>query len=302
MSIKLNDLLKIQDLSNVKIRLNIAWQDFDPITHYTNDKEALMRGHFYGNPNRQMYNVGDIAIGLARIDDRHWLLFDISKITEVKEIDWGSLDETKVDQYTFFGHEPIKEYENLFGRVIIKYHKAGAFIKLTGNKIGELEVEQILPETLDQIDSFPGYKNVSVSYSELKNKLDKSKEWQTALKCRKGVYVISDQQTGKLYVGSAYGKNGIYGRWKTYIESGFDKNEQENGKYPNKGLQEIVKNEGMSYIQKNFHYAILETFTDDVADEYIIQRESYWKNVLLSRKFGYNENQISHESILSKQR
>lgn len=290
MSIKLNDLLKIQDLSNVKIRLNIAWQDFDPITHYTNDKEALMRGHFYGNPNRQMYNVGDIAIGLARIDDRHWLLFDISKITEVKEIDWGSLDETKVDQYTFFGHEPIKEYENLFGRVIIKYHKAGALIKLTGNKIGELEVEQILPETLDQIDSFPGYKNVSVSYSELKNKLDKSKEWQTALKCRKGVYVISDQQTGKLYVGSAYGKNGIYGRWKTYIESGFDKNEQENGKYPNKGLQEIVKNEGMSYIQKNFHYAILETFTDDVADEYIIQRESYWKNVLLSRKFGYNEN------------
>ena len=46
----------------------------------------------------------------------------------------------------------------------------------------------------------------------------------------------------------------------------------------------------MSYVQKNFHYAILETFTDDVADEYIVQRESYWKNVLLSREFGYNEN------------
>ncbi len=290
MSIKLNDLLKIQDLSNVKIRLNIAWQDFDPIAHYAYDKEALMRGHFYGNPNQQMYSVGDIAIGLARIDDEHWLLFDISKITEVKEIEWDNLDETKVNQYTFFGHEPIKEYENLFGRVIIKYHKTGQFIKLTGNKIDELEVEQILPETLDQIDSFPGYKNVSVSYSELKNKLNKSKEWQTALKCRKGVYVISDHQTGKLYVGSAYGKNGIYGRWKTYVESGFDKKEVENGKYPNKRLQEIVKSKGMSYIQDNFHYAILETFTDDVADEYIIQRESYWKNVLLSREFGYNEN------------
>ena len=104
------------------------------------------------------------------------------------------------------------------------------------------------------------------------------------------MYVISDHQTGKLYVGSAYGKNGIYGRWKTYIESGFDKNEQENGKYPNKGLREIVKSEGMSYIQKNFRYAILETFTDDDTDEYIIQRESYWKKVLLSREFGYNEN------------
>lgn len=287
MSIKLNDLLKIQDLSNVKFRLNIQGGDYDPIRFYSEDRERLLIGNFYNTGNKKWFREGEIVIGLARISGDRWLLFDISKITK----DHDRLGFPDAGLYDFYDHEPIKEHENLFGRVIVKFHKDGAFVIVKAeNAMDKFEVAEILPGTLDQIDSFPGYKNVSVSYPELKNKLDKSQEWQTALKCRKGVYVISDHQTGKLYVGSAYGKDGIYGRWKTYVESGFDKNEQENGKYPNKRLQEIVKNEGIGYIQKNFHYAILETFTDDAADEYIIQRESYWKNVLGTRKFGYNEN------------
>lgn len=287
MSIKLNDLLKIQDLSNVKIRLNLSNDSYNAIDNYYNDKESLLIGNFYNSEKRKWFDEGETVIGLARISGDRWLLFDISKITK----DYDKLGFPNAGLYDFYDHEPIKEYESLLGRVIVKFHKDGSYVTVKAeNAMDKFEVSEILPETLDQIDSFPGYKNVSVSYSELKNKLGKSKEWQTALKCRKGVYVISDHQTGKLYVGSAYGKNGIYGRWETYIKSGFDKNEQENDKYPNKGLQEIVKNEGMSYIQNNFHYAILETFTDDVADDYIIQRESYWKKVLCTRKFGYNEN------------
>ena len=69
-----------------------------------------------------------------------------------------------------------------------------------------------------------------------------------------------------------------------------DKNEVENGKYPNKKLQELVTEKGISYIQDNFQYSILETFTDDVSDEYIIGRESWWKEALHSREFGYNAN------------
>ena len=287
MSIKLNDLLKIQDLSNVKIRLNLSNDSYNAIDNYYNDKEGLLIGNFYNTGNKKWFREGEIVIGLARISGDKWLLFDISRITK----DHNRQGFPNAGLYDFYDHEPLKEYENLFGRTIVKFHKNGQYVIIKAeNAVDRFEVAEILPENLDQIDSFPGYKNVSVSYSELKNKLGKSKEWQTALKCRKGVYVISDHQTGKLYVGSAYGKNGIYGRWETYIKSGFDKNEQENGKYPNKGLQELVKDKGISYIQKNFHYAILETFTDDVADEYIIQRESYWKKVLLSREFGYNAN------------
>lgn len=41
--------------------------------------------------------------------------------------------------------------------------------------------------------SFSGYKNVSVSYHDLKRKIDNPGEWRTVLKSRKGVYLISDK-------------------------------------------------------------------------------------------------------------
>ena len=57
-----------------------------------------------------------------------------------------------------------------------------------------------------------------------------------------------------------------------------------------KKLKELVEEKGLKYIQENFQYSILETFTDDASDEYIIARESFWKEVLLTRIFGYNAN------------
>ena len=52
----------------------------------------------------------------------------------------------------------------------------------------------------------------------------------------------------------------------------------------------LVEKNTISYIQENFKYTILETFEDDVSVEDIIARESWWKEVLLTRKFGYNAN------------
>ena len=178
-------------------------------------------------------------------------------------------------------------------RLVIKFHKGFRNgIVLAKNIIDELEVIEIWnPEKSLAETAFPGYKNIKISFKDLKKKLDASDEWRTALKSRKGVYVISDKETGKLYVGSAYGDDGILGRWRAYVTSGYDKHEVENGKYPNKKLEELVNEKGMAYIEKNFQYALLETFTDDVSDEYIIDRESYWKEVLLTRgDFGYNAN------------
>ncbi len=177
-------------------------------------------------------------------------------------------------------------------RLVVKYHKREQNgIRNAKDFINNLEVIELWrPDKSVAEKVFPGYKNVSVSYKELKRKIEISDEWRTALKSRKGVYLITDTKTGKLYVGSAYGDKGILGRWNTYLTSGFDRDEKENGKYPNKELKELVDNYGISYIQENFQYSILETFTDDVSDEYIIARESWWKDVLLTRVFGYNAN------------
>ncbi|WP_367293759.1 hypothetical protein [Lactococcus lactis] len=44
------------------------------------------------------------------------------------------------------------------------------------------------------------------------------------------------------------------------------------------------------YIKENFQYSILEVADSKASDEYIISREGWWKEALLSRKFGYNSN------------
>ena len=137
---------------------------------------------------------------------------------------------------------------------------------------------------------FPGYDKVRVSFTELESELKNSVKWQERLKAVKGVYLITDKSNGKLYVGSTSGEDGIYGRFKTYIDKGYDKDEVEKGEYPNKEFQELVKKKDKKYLRANFQYSILETFTLDTDRNEIIAREQYWKKVLKSKEFGYNAN------------
>ena len=75
----------------------------------------------------------------------------------------------------------------------------------------------------------------------------------------KGIYVISDLSTGRLYVGSAYQEgNGIWGRWKRYVET--------NGTCDNKLLKELVDKDP-DYARKNFQWGILQTCPLRITEE-----------------------------------
>ena len=98
----------------------------------------------------------------------------------------------------------------------------------------------------------------------------------------KGVYLITDISNGKRYVGSAYGGEGIWSRWKSYVETGHGNNKE---------LTRLIKRSGMEYARINFRFALLEHQSMLTDDDFIIERENYWKNILLTRgKYGYNKN------------
>ena len=44
--------------------------------------------------------------------------------------------------------------------------------------------------------------------------------WRDKLSACNCIYVISDSNTGKLYVGSTYNSRGIWGRWEEYAKTG----------------------------------------------------------------------------------
>ena len=272
MKIMLNDLLRLENLENVKIRLNKDnphAPDFDPIKLFKEDKNELLYGQFWNYAKKKSFRKGDVAIGLARIKGDEWLLFDISEITE-------DLNKRNAVGYK---HKTISKYEKYFGRIIVKYHNKSQNLVRTGKLMNDLEVYKILPDIFDD-DDFPGYENVYVSWKDLKRLIDK-KTWKTALENQKGVYLITDIKTGKFYVGSAYGENMILGRWQSYIKTGHGGNE---------GLIELIKEEGFEYVQKNFKYSILDIYKSKTDDNVIIGRESKWKEMLLSKTFGYNKN------------
>lgn len=300
--VKFTDLLKLSDkeLKQLKLVFNSNWkynpkdapdciktkltteEDLDLLGKYKQGEvelvKLLTRLH---NPNNKRFHKGELAFCFIPYGNEDWLLVNAFRV----------LDDSK--KLINVDEDAMSDYVQYFGRLVITWkNRSTRNIRMKSmEKVGTLTVKTVLEEPVNKLSvKFPGYKNVAVEYHDLKKLLEISSEWKSYLKARKGIYLITDALTGKLYVGSAYGKDGIYGRWKTYVTKGFDKNELENGKYPNKEFQKIVKDYGMKYIQQNFRYSLLETFTDEISNEEIINRESWWKNRLLTKVFGYNAN------------
>ncbi len=268
--ILLNEILKLDNLENVKIRFNLMFRDnWNPIEIFqNNDIDALLEGQYWNYKSKKSYRAGQITIGFIRMNrsDDLWLLFHVGKIT--KDLD--------VLDGIGYEYEILSQYQKYFGRLIVKYkNKSQTMIRLAESVIHDCEVVQILPSTFDH-DVFPGYDKVNVTWQDLSRLIDKE-SWKTALQNQKGVYLITDIATGKMYVGSAYGENMILGRWQAYIKTGHGDNVE-------------LRNLDFEYIKQNFRYAILDIFKSTVDDQVIIARESWWKSVLLTRLFGYNKN------------
>jgi len=131
------------------------------------------------------------------------------------------------------------------------------------------------------IGDFPGYNSVLLSFHMLKTLIrENNPSWITALSNVAGVYLLIDTKSGKVYVGSAYGGKGIWQRWAAYAK---------NGHGGNKELRTLLRKKGAPHAS-HFQFSLLEVCDLTSSKEYVIGRESHWKNVLLSREFGLNEN------------
>jgi hypothetical protein len=87
-----------------------------------------------------------------------------------------------------------------------------------------------------------------------------------------------DNKKGKAYVGSAYGKGGIWQRWCRYAKTDHGDNAK---------MKALLEAKGASYA-KHFQYAILEIADPQDTKKQVQEREKHWTKVLMSRDFGYN--------------
>ena len=275
MRIKLDDLLRIPDseAGNVKVKFNQTDGNEDPMELYLRDPKIINDHWLFWRNKQRYFNVGQVAVCLLKLSYDTWLLTTIKKVTE----EFGVYNDIN------YKGEDIEEYSQYFGRVIIKYHKTVQTQGMYYNTIkDELEVLEILPNMFD-CDEFPGYDRVRLSYTQLKAIIErKKKSWIAALENQKAVYLITDKNNGKLYVGSATSDNGmLLARWSNYVDNGHGGNVE---------LKKLVNEQGLDYVKKNFQYSILENYNARIDDKVVLERESWWKETLQSRVFGYNEN------------
>ncbi|MGI6593700.1 MAG: GIY-YIG nuclease family protein [Christensenellales bacterium] len=276
---KLNDLLNFskEDFDFSKVRFNNNTANTDPIELFVSNPEEVNTNWLFWRGTRRYFNEGDIAICLVRmshISKDMWLLTTIKKVTK----------ELGVTKEVNYEGEELKEYEHLYGRVVLKYNKTQAQLEHLKTCNDKMEVLQILPSIFDG-EEFKGYDKVKLSWKQLEIIVKRKKStWVNALGNQKGIYLITDLNNGKHYVGKASSENGmLLNRWSAYIR---------NGHGGNKELREIYNSpdKGFEYIKQNFQYTLLENYNQRVDDKYIDKREVWWKEALASRKFGYNRN------------
>lgn len=167
-------------------------------------------------------------------------------------------------------------------RLVVSFKPPGRTVRLNMETyLDQIEVAAVL-ESPYAGEPFPGHDQINHALGVLEVAVEQDwPDWRGALQHMKGVYVIHDEATGKAYVGSAYGDTGIWTRLREYVDS------LHGG---NVALRELVGAQGAEYARANLRFALLEFWSMRTADEHVLARESYWKNVLLSRKFGLNRN------------
>lgn len=177
----------------------------------------------------------------------------------------------------FFDLEHIDLLKDYEGRLMIDWGNSARMWHQKGTT-----EKPIVAIHADEKKVFSGFENLILTYDELKEIVENPtiyEAWHTALSSVNAIYLIVDRETGKQYVGSAYGKDGLLGRWSCYVNSLHGNN---------KLMKELICDHPERY--HYFQFSILQILPKTATDDEVIQTESLYKKKLLTIPFGMNDN------------
>lgn len=188
--------------------------------------------------------------------------------------------ETVDEKTSMFDFQEVKGFEILNERVIINWGESAiSWHQWWRNDKEVVRIDKGISN--DKVPPFVQYEDVVLNYEQLRKIIDtQNSEWKSKLEACNCIYLILDKSNGKHYIGSTYNKQGIWGRWSIYAETGHGND---------MSLKELLDNDSL-YAEKYFQWSILETLPLNVVDTVAIDRESLYKEKFGTRDFGYNNN------------
>jgi hypothetical protein len=122
------------------------------------------------------------------------------------------------------------------------------------------------------------FSSAAALHAQLKNLFENEeahRDWKIPLSNVAGIYLILAQKTGHLYIGSACGATGFWGRWQQYVESG------DGGNVKIRNLIESDPDYPASFL-----FSILHILPRSMSKDAVIQRETEYKIKLGTRAIG----------------
>jgi hypothetical protein len=270
---RLFDLLRLQeptfDPSKAKVHL-ARWNGID------HPMDVYKRGEFDEWQRWQKHHNFNCDVVVSLVHDLPrslWLFAGLFRPT-------GHTYKTGDKPHFFYDLERIASTQALEGRLFCTtdYNARQSYVLC--RTVADITAVELLAERVS-VGTFPGYKRVDISKDELDILLRTGTEsWRTALSSVKGIYLITDTKTGKLYVGKADGEGGIWGRWCMYSSTGHG------------GNKALVKELGLKANERHeyLRFSLLEIADLQSSPGEIDARESHWKRILMTRTTGYNLN------------
>lgn len=158
-------------------------------------------------------------------------------------------------------------FQDFIGKLIIDWGAGKlAWIQKAENQDKEvLEIRQKFKEP-----DFIGY----MKFIQPLSRLDRLPfNWIDSLKSANGVYLLTCPESRELYVGSATGEDGFWGRWQNYIKDGHG---------GNLGLKDRDKSD--------YQVSILQVAGSNMTKDEILKAEGIWQEKLKSNEIGLNRN------------
>jgi len=273
MSIKLAKILPLENLNDYKVHLACRNEDnLNPLDVFVRSKDEWKSWNTWRG-SKDDFNRKFIYSLIDFYPERNiWLFGGIYKI----------LSRSKKNYAHSYKLEIAEDSQEFIGRLKIRFNRPG---RAKAVKLENYYKKFILSEILKAPytgEVFCGYENINHEFQSIENIIKTAKpDWKSALINIKGVYLITDKSNGKKYVGSAYGDSGIWARWESYIGTGHGGNED---------LKDLIKEKGIEHAKNNFTFSLLEYRSMKADNNVIIDREQYWKRVLLTiGPHGYNK-------------
>lgn len=218
-------------------------------------------------------------LGLPRSQARFLGVYRVKQEKHVKDIppppDY-SIPENP--DWFYYDLEKAVGFEDLQQRIVINWGQSARMWHQWVKNERDKEVVELLPPGYTR--PWPDYLDFILNHDELMricNNPAANREWVHKLSAVAGIYLITYKE--RQYVGSAYGKEGIYGRWQQYARGGLSQNVK---------LRELLKIDPSCYQQ--FHYSILRTLPGSIPQKEVIAKEILYQQKLGSRDAGWGLN------------